>query len=178
MTFPKELHWHVSLILRWQTPCSVILKFSTHSLQVWKVPRLLNWLTIDPTHSWLLPLQVMQPVHKAEHMDIVTHVSPGHAITSTDPPYHLNLDALNFAALDLLVGFTGKVRGSLWVMFAAILMVNSFSVTIHSNWCTWTWQGRQVGSHITYIGGRSIWLRLAWYLRFNPLWSHLTFMWP
>lgn len=43
-------------------------------------------------------------------MDIVTHISPGHAITSTDPPYHLNLDALNFAALDLLVGFTGKVR--------------------------------------------------------------------
>lgn len=51
----------------------------------------------------------MLAAHKAEHMDIATHVCPGHAITSSDPPYHLNLDALNFAALDLLVGFTGKV---------------------------------------------------------------------
>ena len=51
----------------------------------------------------------MQPAHIDEHEQLVSHVTPGHALSSGQAPFFLSRDAVNFAALDYLVGFTGKV---------------------------------------------------------------------
>ena len=51
----------------------------------------------------------MQPSQSDNHALIVNHVIPGHALTTSRPPYFLNSDALNFAALDYLTDFIAKV---------------------------------------------------------------------
>ena len=51
----------------------------------------------------------MQAAHVDEHEQIASHVAPGHALLSGQPPFFLSRDAVNFAALDYLVGFAGKV---------------------------------------------------------------------
>ena len=51
----------------------------------------------------------MQAAHADEHEQLVSHVSPGHALSVRQPPFFLSRDAVNFAALDYLIGLTGKV---------------------------------------------------------------------
>ena len=51
----------------------------------------------------------MQPSRSDKHAHIADHVIPGHALTTSHPPYFLNSDALNIAALDYLTDFIGKV---------------------------------------------------------------------
>ena len=57
----------------------------------------------------LFSLQIMQPEHSDEHVHIVSYVTPGHALSMGHPPFYFGPDAINFAALDSLVNFTGKV---------------------------------------------------------------------
>ena len=52
----------------------------------------------------------MQSAHIDEHEQLASHVSPGHALSIGLPPFFLSRDAVNFAALDYLVGLTGMVR--------------------------------------------------------------------
>ena len=51
----------------------------------------------------------MQSAHIDEHEQLASHVTPGHALSSGQPPFFLSSDAVNFATLDYLVGLTGKV---------------------------------------------------------------------
>ena len=51
----------------------------------------------------------MQPAQSDEHIHIASHVTPGHALTSSHPPFFLNPEALNFAALNYLTDFIAKV---------------------------------------------------------------------
>ncbi len=51
----------------------------------------------------------MQVAHIDEHEQLASHVSPGHALSIEQSPFFLSRDAVNFAALDCLVGLTGKV---------------------------------------------------------------------
>ena len=53
--------------------------------------------------------QIMQPAQSDEHAHIASHVTPGHALTNSHPPFFLNPEALNFAALDYLTDFITKV---------------------------------------------------------------------
>ncbi len=58
-------------------------------------------------------LQIMQPRHTDECDHIASLVLPGHAVAACYHQFYLNANALNFAMLDNLVNFTGKVRMSL-----------------------------------------------------------------
>ena len=60
--------------------------------------------------SFFHSLQIMQAAHVDEHAQIARHVTPGLALSSGQPPFFLSRDAINYAALDYLVGLTGKVR--------------------------------------------------------------------
>ena len=57
-----------------------------------------------------LQFQILQPAHIDEHKQLASHVTPGHVLSSGQNPFFLSRDAVNFAALDYLVGFTGKVH--------------------------------------------------------------------
>ena len=54
-------------------------------------------------------LQIMQVAHIDEHEQLASHVTPGHALSFGQAPFFLSRDAVNFAALDYLVGLAGKV---------------------------------------------------------------------
>ena len=61
-------------------------------------------------HLFSLLLKIMQAAHVDEHEQLASHVTPGHALSVGQPPFFLSRDAVNFAALDYLVGLTGKVK--------------------------------------------------------------------
>lgn len=52
----------------------------------------------------------MQLKHKDEHNHIASFVLPSRAVAACHHPFYMNPDALNFAMLDCLVNFTGKVH--------------------------------------------------------------------
>ena len=56
-----------------------------------------------------ISFQIMQADHVDEHEQLASHVTPSHALSSGQSPFFLSRDALNFAALDYLIGLTGKV---------------------------------------------------------------------
>ena len=60
--------------------------------------------------SIIIILKIMQLAHIDEHEQLASHVTPGHALSVGQPLFFLSRDAVNFAALDYLVGLTGKVR--------------------------------------------------------------------
>ena len=51
----------------------------------------------------------MQADRVDEHTHIASHVTPGHALLNGVPQFLFSQDALNYAALDQLVGFTTNV---------------------------------------------------------------------
>ena len=51
----------------------------------------------------------MQSSRADEHANITSQVTPGHALSGGHLPFYFNKDAVNFAALDYLINFTGKV---------------------------------------------------------------------
>ena len=58
-------------------------------------------------------MKIMQLAHIDEHEQLASHVTPGHALSIGQAPFFLSRDAVNFAALDYLVGLTGKVRNNM-----------------------------------------------------------------
>ena len=52
----------------------------------------------------------MKPEHADEHLHVASHVTPSHALRVGHSPFYFNDDAVNCAALDNLINFTGKVR--------------------------------------------------------------------
>lgn len=90
---------------------SVIMTSSNHWQQSWNSLRCITPYISCTVYKWSSN-QIMDSSRLDEHAHIASHMIPGHALPSQDPPYFLTREAVDFAALDYLTGFIRKV--SVW----------------------------------------------------------------